>query len=692
MKHMKMGLGIRVGIILSTVLFVIMGCKIIYDAFNSYKSAIEQGENIKISEARKLVGDLEGRFIQAYTVGDAMLSVTENVISKQFPDKIDKNLLVDSASDLIKKSNYVSGMGIYFDGNSFNGKEAFSKYVYKENGSVKVMDEDATGKDWYKSTMAEKQVNIIEPYIDTDGTMYTSYTFPITRNENVLGVLLVDIEISDIQDWIKSVSSGIEDFKGLLTGNGVFVANAMDDGQIMQNLFENVPEAKKNVETSFQNGFQTSVETISGTNIPGKIVYVPVNIKGVDKPWCLESITSMRLFLWRVRKDLIVDIILNIFIIAVISGISMLVIKKMVTNPLNIVLSAINKLADQNLDISGERELAKKYNKNNDEIGDVMKSLGLMVRNLTDMVKSITEISQNTAATAEELSATSQSTSASASDVAVAVANIAEGATSQAADTQSAAESVEKSDEHLEDMLNMLKELAKAIDAIGHCKDDGNATLKELIKITEDTGAISKQVRGVIDETNSSAERISRASEMIQSISDQTALLALNASIEAARAGETGRGFAVVASEIGKLAEESAGFTSEIGNIISELRVKSESAVVLMEDTQKMVSEQSQKVGETNDKFEEISKAVENSKSVVESVELYSNDVYDENQNVIRIVENLSAIAEENAATTEEASASVDTQVQAISNISDAAEQLAEIATSLQNKIAMFKL
>lgn len=139
-----------------------------------------------------------------------------------------------------------------------------------------------------------------------------------------------------------------------------------------------------------------------------------------------------------------------------------------------------------------------------------------------------------------------------------------------------AAGASEKASENVQAVASGTEELAASV---GEISQQVASALEISVEAVGQANHTNSIVSGLAD----AGQKIGEVIELINSIAEQTNLLALNATIEAARAGEAGKGFAVVASEVKNLATQTSKATDEIGAHITGVQNSTGEAVTALE-------------------------------------------------------------------------------------------------------------
>jgi PAS domain S-box-containing protein len=134
------------------------------------------------------------------------------------------------------------------------------------------------------------------------------------------------------------------------------------------------------------------------------------------------------------------------------------------------------------------------------------------------------------------------------------------------------AASAEQSERNISSVATATEEMTATVLDIAHNAERANTITA---KAVSSVAVASEQVDGL----GAAAKEISKVTDTIVEIAEQTKLLALNATIEAARAGEAGRGFAVVASEVKELAKQTNAATSDIRGKIEAIQDATHSSI-----------------------------------------------------------------------------------------------------------------
>ena len=156
------------------------------------------------------------------------------------------------------------------------------------------------------------------------------------------------------------------------------------------------------------------------------------------------------------------------------------------------------------------------------------------------------------------------------------------------------------------------------VDSLSECLDKINQMIAENTEAMQQVMKRQAELSQILKDSQTQMKQTASAVSAIQSISQQTNLLSLNASVEAARAGNAGKGFAVVAEEVRSLAQNSDTVSKEISANLAQMQKYVTSVAQQFELLNEEIADQDQKMSSIRQIVVEIDETVNGVKDVMD--------------------------------------------------------------------------
>ncbi|MBK1723871.1 methyl-accepting chemotaxis protein [Thiocystis violacea] len=183
-------------------------------------------------------------------------------------------------------------------------------------------------------------------------------------------------------------------------------------------------------------------------------------------------------------------------------------------------------------------------------------------------------------------------------------------------------ESAERASASTDQALASVKE---AVDGMGKIR----TTIQETGKRIKRLGERSQEISGIVD--------------IINSFSERTHVLAINAAMQAATAGEAGRGFAVVAQEVQRLADSSRSATSQIETLIANIQVETQDSIQTVNEATEAVGIESRTIENAGELMLETQQTTANLAQAVRQIDGRAQAQVEANRTLMERVESMRA-------------------------------------------------